>query len=52
VTPRLRRALRLLRSERGMTVVELLTVCLILATVLGALTAAFVSASTAELQQN
>jgi Tfp pilus assembly protein PilW len=49
---RLRRALKHLRNERGTTLIELLTVCLILSTVLGALITAFVAGSTAELDLN
>jgi Tfp pilus assembly protein PilW len=52
VTERLRRLRSRARSERGATLIELLTVMVILATVLAALTQAFVSASTAELTQN
>ena len=49
---RLRRLWPAARDERGTTLIELLTVMAILAIVLGALTQAFVTASTAELTQN
>jgi Tfp pilus assembly protein PilW len=52
LTSRLRRALGALRNERGTSLIELLTVCLILGVVLSALIVAFVSASTSELDQN
>ena len=52
----MRAALDRLRSrlldQRGYSVVELVTVCAILAIVLGGLTTVFVSASKAELEQN
>jgi type II secretory pathway pseudopilin PulG len=46
------RLLRRLRSERGVTLVELITVLLILGTVTGALTTLFVRGTRAELDAN
>ena len=43
---------RLRRDERGYTLVELMTVLVILGTVVGALTGVFVSASSAEIEMN
>ena len=46
------RRLRLVRSESGYSLVELLIVLIILGTIIGALTTAFVQGSTAELDAN
>jgi len=47
-----RRVLRLLRQERGYSLVELLTVMVIMSVVLGGLTQLFVSGSNAEVDMN
>ena len=43
---------RLRRDERGYSLIELLTVLIILGTVVGALTGVFISASSAEIEMN
>jgi prepilin-type N-terminal cleavage/methylation domain-containing protein len=48
----MRRLRRLLRSQSGFSLVELVTVMAVLGTILGALTTAFVQGSTAELEAN
>ena len=48
----MRRVLRLLRQERGYSLVELLTVMVIMSVVLGGLTQLFVSGSNAEVDMN
>ena len=48
----MRRLLRVVRGEAGYSMVELLTVMVILGTILGGLTTAFVQGSTAELDAN
>jgi prepilin-type N-terminal cleavage/methylation domain-containing protein len=48
----LRRLLRRLRSERGYSLIEMLTVLVITAIVMGSLTSVFVHASNAELDMN
>lgn len=47
-----RRALRRLRSERGFSLIEMLTVMVIMGIVMGSLTTVFVSASNSELDMN
>jgi prepilin-type N-terminal cleavage/methylation domain-containing protein len=49
---RLRRARRRLRRDEGYTLVEMLTVLVIMGVVMASLTTVFVSASNAELDQN
>ena len=48
----MRRLFRAVRNERGVSLVELLTVMVILSTVVGALTTAFVNGTKAELDSN
>jgi prepilin-type N-terminal cleavage/methylation domain-containing protein len=52
MTTRLQRLRRLLASERGYTLIELLQVTVILGVVLGAIMALFVNATTAEVDMN